>query len=154
MLFGSLFKARGGEVVVRLDDNLRNLLRQVTEELREILLVDDDEHTRRLYPTAHPDDEKLEQQYREMVRDQLLMQRLDGIDRLQATIDAETLDVELADIWMNTINQARLVLGTQLDVGENDGPIEEEDPDATQKVIYQVLSHILEELTSARIKLL
>jgi len=154
VLFGSLFKARGGEVVVRLDDNLRNLLRQVTEELREILLVDDDEHTRRLYPTAHPDDEKLEQQYREMVRDQLLMQRLDGIDRLQATIDAETLDVELADIWMNTINQARLVLGTQLDVGENDGPIEEEDPDATQKVIYQVLSHILEELTSARIKLL
>lgn len=154
MLFGSLFKARGGEVVVRLDDNLRHLLRQVTEELREILLVDDDEHTRRLYPTAHPDDEELEQQYREMVRDQLLMQRLDGIDRLQATIDAETLDVELADIWMNTINQARLVLGTQLDVGENDGPIEEEDPDATQKVIYQVLSHILEELTSARIRLL
>jgi len=154
VLFGSLFKARGGEVVVRLDDNLRHLLRQVTEELREILLVDDDEHTRRLYPTAHPDDEELEQQYREMVRDQLLMQRLDGIDRLQATIDAETLDVELADIWMNTINQARLVLGTQLDVGENDGPIEEEDPDATQKVIYQVLSHILEELTSARIRLL
>lgn len=153
-MFGSLFKARGDVVHVRLDENLRGLVQQVTEELREVLLVDDDEHTRRLYPTAHPDDEVLEQQYREMVRDQLLMQRLDGIDRLQASIDADTLDVELADIWMNTINQARLVLGTQLDVSESDGPIEHDDPDATQKVIYQVLSHILEELTSARMELL
>ncbi len=153
-MFGSLFKARGDRVLVRLDENLRALLEQVTEELREVLLVGDDEHTRRLYPTAHPDDDELEQQYRDMVRDQLLMQRLDGIDQVQASIDTESMDADLADVWMNTINQARLVLGTQLDVGEDDGPIEQDDPDATQKVIYQVLSHVLEELTSARIELL
>lgn len=150
----SLFKAKNGEISVRLDENLRALLRKITEELREMLLVDDGEQLTRLYPPAYPDDEELQSDYRDMVHDQLLMQRLDGIDQLQATVDDETISVELADTWMNIINQARLVLGTQLDVSEDDGPVDEDDPELQSKVIYQVLSHILEDLTSARIKLL
>ena len=55
---------------------------------------------------------------------------------------------------MNTINQARLVLGTQLDVSEDDQAIDPEDPEASGRMIYQVLSYVLEELTRARIKLL
>ena len=150
-----LFKAnRDGEIAIRLDENLRELLRKVTEELREVLLVDDREQVARLYPTAYPDDDELDKNYQEMVHDQLLMDRLDGIDKIQASLDEQTMTVELADIWMNTINQARLVLGTQLDVSEDDGPIEEDDPLVQNKVVYQVLSHILEELTHARTKLL
>lgn len=142
--------SRDGQITIRLDDTLRALLGQVTEELREILLVDEPDLTRRLYPTAYPQDDELESDYREMVHDQLLMQRLDGIDRMQATIDDETIDLETADSWMNTINQVRLVLGTQLDVGEEQTEIDEDDPQATNLVVYQVLSHILEELTHAR----
>ena len=151
-MFKRLFvSTRGGKVGVRLDDTMRALLRQVSEELREVLLVDDDTQTRRLYPTAYPDDEKLESGYQEMVHDQLLMQRLDGIDQLQATVDDEEISIEVADAWMSTINQIRLVLGTQLDVGENDFEINEDDPLATNLVVYQVLTHLLEELTQARI---
>lgn len=147
-----MFDLDGDVIVTRIDDTLRVLLRQVTEELRELLLLDEVDEVRRLYPTAYPDDEELEQGYREMVHDQLLMQRLDGIDKVQASLDDESLSIETADHWMNTINQCRLVLGTRLDVGEEDGLIDEDDPDAQAKVIYQVLSHILEELTRARIK--
>jgi hypothetical protein len=151
-MFTRLFvSTRGGKVGVRLDDTMRSLLRQVSEELREVLLVDDDTQTRRLYPTAYPDDEKLESGYQDMTHDQLLMQRLDGIDQLQATVDDEEISIEVADAWMNTINQIRLVLGTQLDVGENDLEISEDDPLATSLVVYQVLTHVLEELTQARI---
>ena len=142
---------KDGQVSVRLDDTIRALLRQAAEELREVLLVDEPELTRRLYPTAYPDDEEAEAGYKEMVHDQLLMQRLDGIDQLQSTIDDETITIEMADSWMNTINQIRLVLGTQLDVGEEHTPIDEDDPQATSQVVYQVLSHILEELTRARL---
>ena len=150
----SLFKVKDGEIAVRLDEGLRALLQKVSEELREVLLVDDADHIARLYPPAYPDDEKLQSNYNDMVHDQLLMARLDGIDKLQASVDDEMISVELADIWMNTINQARLVLGTQLDVSEEDGAVEEGDPNLQSKIIYQVLSHILEDLTSARIKLL
>jgi hypothetical protein len=151
-MFKKLFvSTRGGKVGVRLDDTMRALLRQVSEELREVLLVDDDTQTRRLYPTAYPDDETLESGYQEMMHDQLLMQRLDGIDQLQATVEDEEISIEVADAWMSTINQVRLVLGTQLDVGENDFEISEDDPLATNLVVYQVLTHLLEELTLARI---
>lgn len=145
-----MFKAEGGHILVRLDDTLRELLARVTEELRELLLLDEVDEVRRLFPTAYPDDEALEAEYREMVHDQLLMQRLDGIDKVQASIHDESISIELADHWMNTINQCRLVLGTRLDVSEEDGPVAEDDPDAQARVIYQVLSHVLEELTSAR----
>lgn len=145
---------KDGQISVRLDDTMRALIKQVTEELREVLLVEDPELTRRLYPTAYPDDEVLEGDYQEIVHDQLLMQRLDGIDQLQASIDDEEISIETADAWMNTINQVRLVLGTKLDVGEEQTEIDQDDPDATSHVIYQVLSHVLEELTSARINTL
>ena len=140
--------------MVRLDDNLRGLVNKISEELRELLLVDDGEQLTRLYPPAYPDDERLQSDYREMVHDQLLMDRLDAIDKVQASIDDEAISVELADMWMNTINQARLVLGTQLDVGEQEGAIDNDDPDMESKVVYQVLSHILEDLTNARMRLL
>jgi hypothetical protein len=154
-MFGRLFVNKNGEIAVRLDDTMRALLRQMTEELREVLLVNDAEMTRRLYPTAYPDDEEFEDNYQEMVHDQLLMQRLDGIDQLQATIDDEAITIDTADAWMNTINQVRLVLGTQLDVGEGDDlEIDEDNPNVRSQIIYQVLSHILEELTRARISAL
>jgi hypothetical protein len=151
-MFRRLFTlTRDGQISVRLDDTMRALLRQATEELREVLLVDEPNLTRRLYPTAYPDDEELEGDYQEMVHDQLLMQRLDGIDQLQASIDDEKISFDVADVWMNTINQLRLVLGTQLDVGEQQVEIDEDDPLATSHVIYQVLSYVLEELTTVRL---
>ena len=150
----AMFKAKNDEISVRLDENLRALLTQVTEELREVLLVDEGEQLTRLYPPAYPDDEELQSDFRDMVHDQLLMARLDGIDQLQASVNDETISIELADTWMNIINQARLVLGTQLDVGEEEHDITEDDPNVQSKVVYQVLSHILEDLTTARMRLL
>lgn len=139
-------------ITVRLEDTMRDLLQRVGEELREVLLVNDPDTTKRLYPTAYPDDDALEAEYQEMVHDQLLMQRLDALDSFQATIYDTEINIEAADAWMSTINQVRLVLGTQLDVGEDESSIDEDDPEAHSKVIYQVLSHILEELTHARIR--
>ena len=153
-MFGSLFKVRGEEIEVRLETGIRELLTRVSGELREILLVNDGEIVKRLYPPAYPDDPKSNEAFDELVKDKLLMQRLDAIDRFEETIDTETMDIELADVWMNTINQARLVLGTQLDVSEDDQAIDPEDPEASGRMIYQVLSYVLEELTRARIKLL
>ena len=153
-MFGSLFKVRGEQIEVRLETGIRELLTRVSGELREILLVNDGEIVKRLYPPAYPDDPKSNEAFDELVKDKLLMQRLDDIDRFEETIDTETMDIELADVWMNTINQARLVLGTQLDVSEDDQAIDPEDPEASGRMIYQVLSYVLEELTRARIKLL
>lgn len=137
----------------RLDETMQTVVNQVVEELRELLLVDDIESLRRNYPNAHPDDEQLETEFQSMVHDQLLMSRLDAIDTVQSTLDADHFDVDTTDAWMNTLNQVRLVLGDQLDVGESD-EFDENDPNAQSMMIYQLLSFLLDELTQARMRLL
>lgn len=139
-----------GSIKVGLEQPARDLVRSLSEELRELLLVDETDDIRRLYPTAYPDDAERDSQFRASLHDQLLMGRLDSIDIVQATIGNDQLTASETDAWMNTINQIRLVLGTRLDVGENEVEIAEDDPNVTSYVVYQLLSHLLDELTSAR----
>ena len=149
-----LFSASKGRVRVRLEPEVRKLLGTMVEQLRELLLVDEGEELTRLYPHAYPDDPEMEAGYREVVHDQLLMQRLDAIDTVAESLDADDLTVEQADAWLSTINQIRLVLGTRLDVQEDDHSIDPDDPDAGAMVVYQLLSHVLDSLTGARMSLL
>jgi hypothetical protein len=144
-----------GAVKVRVEDGLRTLVGSLTDQLREVLLVDDTDELRRLYPTAYPDDAELQAEFDGIVHDQLLMSRLDAIDVVEATLNHDELTVDQADAWLTTINQIRLVLGTRLDVGEEDDPvIDEDDERAPAQMIYQVMSHVLEDLTVARTALL
>lgn len=124
------------------------------EQLRELLLVDEGDELTRLYPNAYPDDPEREAAYRSVVHDQLLMQRLDALDQVASTLEADFLEVDDADAWLTTINQVRLVLGTRLDVAEDDHSIDPEDPEASGHVVYQVLSFVLDSLTQARGSLL
>ncbi len=145
-----LFIRDGDSVAVRVETTIRELVKQAVEELREVLLVDDADQVRRLYPTAYPDDAEAQERFSELVHDHLLMQRLDDIDTVVGSIDAESIDLDTADAWMSTINQVRLVLGTRLDVGEDDDPIDPDDPDAQPRMLYQLFSYLLDELTDAR----
>ncbi len=149
-----LFTASRGGIRVRVEPQVRALIGSMVEQLRELLLVDEGAELTRLYPNAYPDDPELEAGFCEVVHDQLLMQRLDAIDVVVATIDADDLTVDEADAWLSTINQIRLVLGTRLDVQEDDHEIDPDDPDAAAAVVYQLLSHVLDALTSARTSLL
>jgi len=138
-------------IAVNIPEPVRELLLSMTNQLRELLLVDNGEEIRRLYPTAYPEDEEFEADYKSMVHDQLLMARLEAIDTVEATVTNTEITSEQADQWMGTINEIRLVLGTKLDVSEDDeGEIDSDDPEASSRVIYQVLTSILGSLTDAR----
>jgi len=147
--------SKSGQVIrVRLEPHVRQLIASMVDQLRELLLVDDGSELTRLYPTAYPDDADRQADYHAVVHDQLLMARLEAIDVVESTIDAEELTVDQADAWLTTVNQIRLVLGTKLDVTEDDHTIDPDDPDASAQVVYQVLSHVLDSLTTARASLL
>lgn len=146
--------ARGGGIKVKLEPELRRLVGTMVEQLRELLLVDEGEELTRLYPNAYPDDAEREAGYRAVVHDQLLMQRLDALDLVAATLETDLLTVDEADAWLTSINQIRLVLGTRLDVSEDDHIVDPDDPDVSGHVVYQVLSFVLDSLTDARTSLL
>lgn len=144
-------RAADGGVRVELPEDERALLRQVAGELRALLDEEpEDPSLRRLYPTAHDDAER-EQEYRELTRDQLVTGRRRSLDVLRETADRELLAPEEADAWLRALNDARLVLGTRLDVTEDYDwdALDETTPRAQELALYAYLSWLQEQLVEA-----
>ncbi len=154
MLFNRRFKTkRNGVVETRITDDERLLLAGLIGQLRELVLSTSpegmvDPSLRRLYPTAYVDDTEHEMKYQRLMRDQLLERRLSHLDVVETTLDDHELNQENLNSWIMTINDLRLVLGTHLDVSENEEPSfsEDNDPQQHQSDVYHYLSHLLGEL--------
>ena len=67
---------------------------------------------------------------------------------VESTLRDEELSPETLIAWITSINDLRLVLGTHLDVSEDDEPTfrDENDQEQQQRAIYHYLSHLLGEL--------
>lgn len=145
-----MHRTRGGRFRLRLTDEEREVLRTLPGQLREILDTDDPS-LRRLHPPAYQDDPEREAEYRRLVRDDLLRQRLQALEVMEATIDAGTLDREQMTAWLGAINDLRLVLGTRLEVTEEmyEEGIPPEDPRAASFALYQYLGWLEEQVVAA-----
>ncbi len=69
---------------------------------------------------------------------------------MDATLDAARLDGDAAHAWMQAAQQLRLVLGTALDVSEDDDPlaIDPDDPDVAASSL-RLSGELLEEIVQA-----
>ena len=144
-------RSRRGGYEIRLPDEERALLRNVAPQLRQLLDGDlGDPGLRRLFPTAYADDPERDREYQQLVRDELAERRRTAVDTLLATVDADQLSEEELLAWMGAVNDLRLVLGTRLDVSEDEGPLlDEDDPDAPLAALYGYLGFLLENIVDA-----
>jgi hypothetical protein len=85
------------------------------------------------------------------VHDDLLGARLDAIDVLERGLktDPIVLDEEQLGTWMRTVNELRLVLGTRLDVTEDDELGRVSSSEAPLYGAYAWLGVLLEDLVHA-----
>ena len=151
MLRSSIRRGPDGNVRLDLSEEERGLLRQVAEELRELLREEpEDPSLRRLFPTAHEDPTR-ERDYRELTRDQLVTGREKSLDLLADTADREVLTSDEADAWLRALNDARLVLGTRLDITEDFDwdAFDQSTPRAPELALYAYLSWLQELLVDA-----
>lgn len=125
---------------------------QLLEQMRELLMStaatgEVDPALKRLYPTAYPDDAERDADYQNLVRDDLLERRLEHLEQVESTLDARQLDEAHALAWLGLLNDVRLVLGTSLDVSEDDDPsrLDPADPDSHPQAIYHYLGSLQEE---------
>ena len=144
-------RTRRGGYEIRLPDEERALLRNVAPQLRQLLDGDlADPSLRRLFPTAYHQDPERDREYQALVRDDLADRRRAAVDRFVATVDADRLTEEELVAWLGAINDLRLVLGTRLDVSEDEGPLlDEDDPDAPLVALYGYLGWLLEQVVDA-----
>ncbi len=146
---------RQGRYVLKLDERERQLIRQLLGELRGLLsLGAEDPRVRRLYPAAYTDDAEKEEEYRRLTHEELKSGRLATVEAVEATLDAEVLSEEELTSWMQAVNSLRLVLGTMLDITDDDQELsfDPSDPDAHTQALYGYLGGLLDEIVDAQLE--
>ncbi len=126
---------RDGTILVSLYAEEVEALRQVVDDVATIVAAPPDgDIGARLYPRAYldPTEEAAEDEFRSLVRDDLVRDRTAALAAIVTTLAPETtatgrgdrveavLGPEQADQWVAALNDARLVIGTALGVTEDD----------------------------------
>jgi hypothetical protein len=145
---------RNGRYVLRLDAQERQLIRQLLGELRELLALGaDDPRVRRLYPAAYAEDPELEDDYRRLTREELQSGRLASVVAVEQSVDADSLTPDELTAWMQAVNSLRLVLGTMLDINDDDQELtfDPSDPNARTIALYGYLGGLLDEIVDVQL---
>ena len=149
----------GGGVSVRLTPGERALLRGLLPQLRPVLAGEQDVGgaVDRLYPPGY-DDPDAEAEYRLLVGDSLVSQRLEALEAFTTTLEGgrdrgrwwtTELDADEAHAWLGAINDARLVLGCVSGVTDESQWDRGPDPDEPASVALYYLGWLQEELLAA-----
>jgi len=136
-------RRRDGRYVIRLDANTRIVLADLARQL-PAAITSRDPMVRRLFPPAYPTPELAgaERDYRELVDTALVNHHTQALEVLVATARAETLSVSEFHSWLDAIGSLRLVLGTRLDVHEDMGVPDPEDPMAAEYALFMFLGEL------------
>lgn len=143
---------------VDVDAAHRRVLADLMSQLRdEVMGSTDDERFRRLFPVAYHDDPDHDNEYQRLMHGELLASRLDSISTAVTTLGRDTqsdgIDVSDAelDAMMRSLNDLRLVLGTLLDVHEEEhSDLPADDPAFAHFQLYGYLGWLLEWLVQAQ----
>jgi hypothetical protein len=135
-----------GQIRLQLPLHERQILRELAEAVRA-LVGEDDPAVGRLFPPAYEDDE-LEREYRELTRAQLTARHEQALVLMEETVDRDVLSQAEGDAWLRGLNDARLVLGTTLDITEDFDwdALDPGDPRAPDLALYAYASWIQEQL--------
>jgi hypothetical protein len=158
---------RGGAVVLTFAPAEVQVLRWVFDDLGRMLSGESniDAVTKRLFPRAYldPTAEEAESQWQEMVHDELSELRVAAVaDVVQSLDDAVpvggraeereiVLDPERAERWLTVLNDARLAVGTALDVTPewDFAALDPADPNYELHAVYAWTTELLSALVAA-----
>ncbi len=138
------FQRVGDRTLIRLEEEERLILVDLAGQFRSVVADDHDPGLRRLYPTAYPDDTDQNDDYTILVHDDLVTARLAAIDSVLATTGNQSIDAGELVSWMDMFSGLRLLVGTRLDVCEDD-VFDPEDADAPSRALLAWLGYLLEE---------
>jgi len=150
MLGRRIQRDRTGGYKLRLPSEERELLRSLPDQLRDVMRTDDP-GLRRLFPPAYEEDADANDEYRRLMRNELLEDKLAALRVVEETADADHLTSEELEAWLGAIESLRLYLGTVLDVSEDPtaNALRANDPDAPMLALYGYLSWLQEQAVEA-----
>lgn len=148
------FRRRGARYVVALSDEERSMLAELCRQSRALLEAEDpssDPAVARLFPPAYQDDPLQNLEYETALGDTPRTGKLDAIATVERTVRAVDLGEEELLAWMSVVNDARLVLGTRIDITEQatERDYPEGDPNHESFGIYVYLTWLEDRILRA-----
>jgi len=145
---------KDGGVSVRLQANEREAIRGLAAEYRELLTHESqasDSAVARLFPPAYREDPLRNFDYELMAHDGLMAERLAAIDAVEQSAGAEVFTLDQAHTWLGVLNDLRLVLGTRLEITEDNSEdnFEADPASANTFGLYRWLTHLVGGLIEA-----
>jgi len=146
------FERVDGGLRLAIDDHSRkvvvHLLGELRSEVQEAKVVapgDLAAHMKRLFPSAYHDDERLNDEYRRLTHGDIADSHIAAIDDAIALLAPDRVfTTSELERFVRAINAMRLVLGTLLDVSEDDPEdFDDDDPAAPQRQVYDYLGWLL-----------
>ena len=149
MLGSHIKRRRDGRFTLRLSVPERGLLRMLPREAQGLLDNRSDPVLKRVFPVAYPGNPDAENNYQELIGNEIARKHRDELDVLSSTADAAEIDVTQLGQWLGAIEVLRLMLGTSLDVGEELEEVPDSDPRSAQVSVYRYLSWLQGEVVDA-----
>jgi hypothetical protein len=148
------FRRRGGRFVVSLGSQERELLTELCRQTRELLEHEDpstDTAVARLFPPAYQDDPLQNLEFERTLGDSPHAAKLAAISTLETTADASELSEDDLLAWMSVVNDARLVLGTRIEITEEakEGDYPEDHPHHEAFGVYVYLTWLESKMIDA-----
>jgi hypothetical protein len=149
-------RRRDGGVDVTLEEPEAELLRSVVVQMDQVLEAPEgNPHTLRLFPPAYRDDPDAQAEYARLMTGELLDGKRSAVRSITAALERGAvkrgawrvrLTPEESQDLLAVLNDARLTLGTRLDVTEQtyDREIDPDDTDAVALEIFRYLGHLEE----------
>ena len=120
----------------------RALVREAIAELRS-LMSSDDPAISRLFPSAYGSDAERNAGWDVLMRGELIDKRLAALQVTEELMTRRSCTQDELNAFMRCLNDARLVLGTQLDVDESGFPADPDGATRTDRIVYESLTHLL-----------
>jgi len=158
---GPFARRRDAGLDVTLSEPEAELIRSVAGQMEQVLESPGEvPHTERLFPPAYKDDPDAQAEYARLMTGDLIDGKRNAVRSVLATLDRGTikrgawrvrLSADEAQDWLAVLNDARLTLGTRLDVTEQtyDRVIDPEAPDALALEMFRYLGYLEEFLVAS-----
>ena len=147
----------GARFRFHLDEEELALVVRLLGELKELLTSEVDERTapllHRLFPPAFHDDPDKEAEYQRLMREELVTSRVAAVDEITALLTGDgaasvvagaTLSEGETMAFMRSLNAIRLILGTMLDITDEESAEVADMNDSPEHSLYAYLGWLLE----------
>lgn len=97
---------------------------------------------KRLFPNAYQNSPEMELDYQQLTHEPLAGHHQANLATFEETLFNTELNEDQALAWIGALNNMRLILGTALEIDENQSVPDESDPNYEGFVVYDLLTYL------------